>query len=732
MSFSLAGLKNSKKLYRGVCGSLLLGLVAGGAWGLQAADEPGAGAGVRGVVPATICNDLADAITALPENWKTWGDELAGELNKLYGSENISVQDQRKLFAALRARIQTTRKHLADPRYRAITLELISLQGELRRHVDLAEAALDTLEQGDGLRESRASSAGTKLATEATAAHRYLNSIEAGENWVRYLELDKLQGAGGSDPAATLAAVNSVLQKFQIRQRVANPQSRDFFNRFSNLEQAASQYQAAATAPKVEGNNNSALRSSLQGLLLALEQYDADHNKQQAANVRKAFESVRAVAPDGGDRIAAALRANYFNYNMRIISDEKFLNRFVMQQRNEAGDVVDCVLGAYVQGCQNTVTDVSLDLRPSSNTAKFDIVVRGQVNSSTSGTTDQAVVYTQGNHYFTAAKEINFNGDRFWSFPARINVQANNNTYDAETKLSWIPLLGSFARGIALDRAEEMRPESEAIAASRVQEKALPKFDQEVEKQFGQNGSVNPRFQTNVVARLKELGVYPDAKSYSTSETELLVATRVMSNDELGADEPSSGLVTSGGMTVLIHESLMNNSMDRMNLAGRTMTEEELRVEFSDRLSKLLNKKVELPKKTQTDGKGPATLTFDQHDPIRFRVDKGLVKIILRAGFKQEDKEDIPTQIVTIPLKITVVGSKVVVEHGDVEVAPVAKPESGTKQIARAGVIKRKLETSLPRRELDRTYTFEQDNKRIEAAMTRVRAADGWLVLTLE
>src|SRR5204862_433566 len=108
------------------------------------------------------------------------------------------------------------------------------------------------------------------------------------ENWVRYLEIEKLEGAGGSDQAQTLAAVNSVLQKFQIRQKVANPQSRDFFSRFSTLEQAASQYLAAATAPKAEGNN-AALRSSLQGLLQALEEYDADHSKQQAGNVRKAF-----------------------------------------------------------------------------------------------------------------------------------------------------------------------------------------------------------------------------------------------------------------------------------------------------------------------------------------------------------------------------------------------------------------------------------------------------------
>jgi hypothetical protein len=478
--------------------------------------------------------------------------------------------------------------------------------------------------------------------------------------------------------------------------------------------------------------NGAGLRTALQGLLNALEEYDANHTRLTADAVRKAYEGVRASAPDGGERVALALRTNYFNYNMRVVADEPFLNRFVNQTRQESGGVVDCILGANVEGCQTTVTDVSLDLRPSANTARFDIVVHGNVNSSTTGTTNQATVWTYGNHFFTAAKEINFNGDQFWTTVARIGVVPNNNTYDAKTNFSWIPILGSIARNIALQRADELRGESEAIAASRIQDRVLPRFDDEVEKEFGPRGSANPKFQSNVVARLKDLGVYPDAKSYSTSDSQLQVATRVMQPQELGGDEPAPDLVGVHGMSVLIHESLMNNSLDRMNLAGRTMNEDELRQEFSNRLSKLLDRPVKFPEGKKTDGKGPAVLMFDKNDPIRFRVDKGLVNIILRAGFKQEDKEDIPPQIVTIPLKVTVQGNKVILEQGGVEVSPVDKPESPAAQIARAGVIKTKLQNAMPRREVDRVHVFEREGKKVNATLTRVRAADGWLSLNFE
>lgn len=731
MSFSLAGLKSCKKLWRGACGSLLLGVVATGAWGLHAADEAATGPGIRGVVPSAPCADLTESIESLPESWKAWGAQLSTDLGKFYGSENIDVPAQRQLIASFRTRVQTIRKHLNDPRYRAITAELLKLQGELGRHADLAEAALDTLEQGDNLRAARAQAAGAKLASEATAAHQFLNSIQNGQGWVTYLELPQLSQAASGDPAQVSPAAQAFLQKYQARESVVLPSSRSFLSRFGGLERAATEYLSAAGAPRVEANSP-ALRNSLQGLLQALEEYDANHTRTTAGAVRKAYDAVRASAPDGGERIAYALRTNYFNYNMRVVADETFLNRFVNQTRQESGGVVDCVLGADVEGCQTTVTDVSLDLKPSGNTAKFDILVHGNVNSNTTGTTSQATVWTYGNHYFTAAKEINFDGDRFWTTTARIGVQANNNTYDAVTKLSWIPILRGIARNIALERASEMRGESEAIASSRIQDRVLPRFDEEVEKQFGLNGSFNPRLQTEVVARLKELGVYPDAKSYSTTDNQLQIATRVMQPEELGGDEPAPQLISGRGMSLLLHESLMNNSLDRMNLAGRTMTEVELRQEFSDRLSKLLNRPTKFPEGKPADGKGPSVLIFDKTDPIRFRVDKGLVNIILRAGFKQEDKEDIPAQIVTIPLKVTVVGDKVILEQGGVEVAPVEKAESTAKQIARANVIKNKLEAAMPRREVDRHYTIEHDNKKVKAALTRVRASDGWLSLNFE
>src|SRR5262249_10577376 len=143
---------------------------------------------------------------------------------------------------------------------------------------------------------------------------------------------------------------------------------------------------------------------------------------------------------------------------------------------------------ANVTGSQTTVTNVGIRLVPSSGTAQFDIVANGDISSNTVGVTDQAQIYTQGNHSFVAAKRIVFDGDRFWTTPARINVSAHNSTVDAQTNMG---LFSGIANGIAMRKAEEMRPQSEAIAASRVQDNVLPKFNAEVDKEFGPSGTIN-------------------------------------------------------------------------------------------------------------------------------------------------------------------------------------------------------------------------------------------------
>lgn len=718
---------------RGVWGVVLTGVLASGACWLNAADES-ASAGLRGILPASVPADLTATIDAFPENWKSWGTAVNTELATLYEKEGVDVAGQRKAISALRGRLSTINSHVADPRYRAILNQLVTLSGAIKRRIEVAEAALDTLERGPEARAQRIEAARRLVAQEAQSVDNFLSSVRNGAGWSKYLQVSEMRGVlREGDSGRTEATLASVQSRLKGKTALADAKARAFLDRpqFAAYEAAVDAYRAALAVPAASANSPE-LRKALADLVSAVEQYEETHGSAASTAARKAFDAVRATAPDSGEALSKALRNNYFNYNVRLVASEGFLNKFVGQSRDEAGPVRDFILGADVYGNQNTHTDVSIDLIPSGSIAQFDIVARGNSATNTEGVTDQATVFTLGNHYFTAAKRIACDGDRFWTQPARISVSANNTTTGADTGIG-LPIIGRMANGIAVRRAEEMRGESEAIAASRVQDRVLPPFNTEVDKEFAANGKINPQFAQKMDV-LRQQNIYPDAKSWSTTDTELKVAARLMAATELGGSDPSPALVLGRGATILVHESAMNNAADRLELAGKTMTEDELKAKLEGNFSQLLGREVTIKSEKPESEEASAikTIVFDKADPIRVLVEDGTLTMVLRAGFKQEGKEDIPTQIITVPMTFSVDVKNVVVEPGDVSVAAAERAEAAAKQLAYAGVIKKKISAAFPRREIDRVKYVTHENKKVLVAVTRIRALDGWLSITVE
>jgi hypothetical protein len=280
-------------------------------------------------------------------------------------------------------------------------------------------------------------------------------------------------------------------------------------------------------------------------------------------------------------------------------------------------------------------------------------------------------------------------------------------------------------------------------ARMRVTEQVLPKFDSESQKEMT---NLNERLQKHFHERLKQANVFPRATSVATSETQMRLSSSVRNDGELGGDLPASAYRASGDAVLQVHESLINNALRRMNFAGRTMKDDEVRQEIEKFLSTIAGKDVKLdttdakqkdekPEPApEAQGAGePRAFIFAKDDPIRVQFDDGEIRLILRAGFEQEGKESIPLQQVTVPLKYRVEKNRIVVERGDVSVAPVEKPQNVSTQIGYAGVIRRKIERSISNRERTRTVTLEREGKpAVTANVVDVKPVGGWLVLRLE
>jgi hypothetical protein len=731
-----ANLKSKRRLMA-LCGTSVVALgTTLVSWALDDA-KPAQPAGLRGVLPAEVPAAVSDeAFSVLDGNWKEWGETAAAEVAKFYVAEGLDIAAQRQQLDVLKRKLLTMEISLKDARYRSIHEPLGSLYSALNRRVAVAEAVLDTLtldpqqaasEQLEGPRQEVVKSL-KDLETE-------LSSVKNGQAWLSYVrsaEITKLvSDKKGTEAVPVLTAVHQKL----LPSDATSPELRTFLGgaKFVALRQSLDNFvKVAATVD--QPFNPEKLRAELVTLVSSVEKFEESQSTADAAAIRKSFETIRKTSPDQGNRIAAAMATHYFNFNLRVVASEKFLSKLVGESTTKQGQVHDNILGANVSGNQTTTATVGIDLKPNNNGVRLNLVLDGVARSNTVGVTNEASVYTSGNHVFKASKPVTFDGNTFVTGPAEVSVWPSNTTTGVSTKYDNVFLFGGIANSIARDEVAKRRGQSEAIAAERVRSKVLPEFNQEVDSKIG---DLNKDLEAKVNSKLREKDLMPSATNYRTTEDDLRANLRLMGDGELAGGDGPFVTVPPTGFVVALHESLLNNSMDRLKFAGRTMSDKELASEIEKSFSDLLGRQFNATQKIDAAGEGskePATFIFPDKDPIRIRLNNGQLTLAIRAGLKQKPgEEDIPTQEITVPLMFQIEGSNLVIESGDIGVAPVDPPANSAIQITRATVVRTKVKNALPTRKFDRFVSIDKNRQTpIHLGLAQIKLAGGWLSLAFE
>ncbi len=717
----------------------LLSVVALAATGTFAVEEAANlhSLGLSGIFPSTPPADLSEEEFAkLDGNWAEWSKGAAATVadfySKLEGSDAVA---QRRALGALKVKQDVIRRALNDSSYRSLYGPLTSLNNSLKLRIDYAEAVLDTLEiDGARVAEGKIKSRASSLLSSIQSLENQLNSIGNGHLWLPYFKVPELRNALALEPdgANAIAAASKSQSLLNARDSLLDESQKSFTHRaaFENFSNAIDQYLAVA-AWKNPAEAASKLRTEIKELTTALDSYAATGAK--AKELRDAFSDVRFISADGGDRLASALQSRLFNYNLRVLVTEAFLNRIMSDSRSVQGPVNDFILGAQVNGSQITNTTVNVDLLPSNTTARFALRLNGNIQSNTAGVTPQATVYTAGNHTFNAAKEVNFDGFRFVTSPATISVNPHNTTTGIATQLSGIPILGRIAHNIASQAVAEKKGQSESIAASRVQDGVLPPFNREVDSSFATAGD---KLDRELFTGLRATGLFPDTFTYQTSDQLMTVNARLMSSHQVAADLPESRLMAVTGATLLLHETALNNAIDKIGIAGQTLTEPELRVKIESFLSQALNRpfKFSAPAPSQSgdgsdDEKALNAIIFAQEDPIRIRITNDELTIVIRAGFKQEGKDDIPKREITVPISLEAQGRQIIAKAGQVLVAA-ADGEGGG--VATNAVVRKKIQSLLPDRVVDGKVELKTPSKTVVAYVSTLNLVDGWVAVGID
>jgi hypothetical protein len=365
----------------------------------------------------------------------------------------------------------------------------------------------------------------------------------------------------------------------------------------------------------------------------------------------------------------------------------------------------------------------------------------GNVRSNTQAVTSQATAHTVGNHRFHAEKAAFFDGHNFTSTGSSVSVAANNQPVSVDTGIR-LPIIRGIANGIAMSKVQERMPQSNAITRQKITTQVQPRLDSEVAENLDK---AETQLEAKLYGPLRELESYPQELDVNSTDDSILVRARLMEEIELGGSEWPNLPMPSNGIVLQTHESLLNNSIERANFAGRELTQQELQDILRTRMEKLLGRpleqKVETTEPTNADEPTKveevpppdeqdktAKFVFDEHDAIKFKVSNGVVKMIMRTGLKREGADPIPTQQIEVSLGMTVEGDEIVIDRvGTVAVRPVGPVTNRGEQIVRANVMRSNIDRLTPQRRVKATMNVKSGDKNIPLKVTDVITRDGWV-----
>jgi hypothetical protein len=360
-------------------------------------------------------------------------------------------------------------------------------------------------------------------------------------------------------------------------------------------------------------------RAKLAKLLGDLERYEqtglSDDGRDLAADVTAITSNDEALTA----RTVRWLEWNYRNANLRFVVSNELLNRLVPQQQPVEQPVHDRILGVPTRGWSTSTARVSIRLIPDPETVRFSLEAKGIVVARTTSRRDPVTVYSNSDSAYLARKQLELSADGLKAWPTEAEVSNSSRLRGIETDFDDVPIVGWAVEAIARAKHAETEPAVRRVARRKVASRVQEEIDRAIEPKLKQARQL---YQDRVLNPLEGLALVPAVIDLQTSEARLTSRLRLAGDEQLAASTPRPMALSDSLASLQIHQSVINNICDRLNVDGQAFTLPELQ----KRLTEAFKLPPEaLPEEYPTD----LRITFAKRDAVTARFDGGRIELTL-------------------------------------------------------------------------------------------------------
>ena len=265
-------------------------------------------------------------------------------------------------------------------------------------------------------------------------------------------------------------------------------------------------------------------------------------------------------------QLAARVNAHYRNANMRFLIAEEFLNDLIPEQKAEYRQINETVTGRPVQGNSLAENRIAVRMVPDPHRALLALEVSGEIAALTNVNAGMAQFQNESESRYIARKLLEITMDGIVLEPnVDVNVQSETRLSGMQTSVNRVPLIGWIARTAARQQHDSNLPAATEETKQKIADRVTDRINTETRQRFSE---VVDRLNQRVFDPLNSLAIAPELIDAQTTEKWFVMRLRVGGEDQLGSHTPRPPEVPGSLASLQIHESVINNGIQRLRLDG--------------------------------------------------------------------------------------------------------------------------------------------------------------------
>ena len=453
-------------------------------------------------------------------------------------------------------------------------------------------------------------------------------------------------------------------------------------------------------------------------LLDGLERFELAPTAGDAAHVRTALASIVGFYPAASRGLLRAVEDHYLAPNVRIAVHQRFLDSLLPAATIDTGPFQDVVMGREVRGTRTVERTTNVRLVPDDDEISLHLEVHGDIASRAITDAGPVSVTSRSASAFSVRKPIKISSQGLL-FGNAVGTATNRSHVDnIQTSFDAVPVMGSVVRNIARSQQADAMPEANREVIDKIVSRACREVDSQSEPQFAEMAD---RVREKIWMPLVNLGLQPKAVAMETTSAVATMRLRVAGEEQLAAHTPRPRAPADALLSLQVHESSANNAFERLGLAGRRQTLEELIVLVCSQIGVEPRIPDELPENV--------AVTFAETHPLRVECRDGLVHVQVALDAIESGRRDWYDVVAHVAYRPVCSGPQVYLEReGPVQLRGPA--HEGRIELALRTIFGKIFpkERRIPL--LPAKITENPQLEGVEAVQSV--SSDGWLAMTLE